>query len=246
MKNGIKTVFQKGFLLWKQASESSPASGEALLYAGTDDKLYDQTSAGVLTALATKQYADNYEAVTGDYTPAAAGLKAWTLDLGFQTATVQPTIGTVYWARTICRTGTLTGVCIPITSTAHNITHAYAAVHDASGNQLAVSADEVAGFGTPSDREVRLPFSVSGVATPYVGFTVPTIIYVAFLFTGTTSPTCHANNSQSGTQYRFGSFNGAVAAARRDICTAGQTTIPTTVNTGTATLAQVVHLLGVY
>jgi hypothetical protein len=163
-----------------------------------------------------------------DYIASGSSIKAWTGNPGYSTTgglTSGQTKLNKLWLR---NPGTLSTVNIVVTTQGSGLTSGqnFVAILDASGNQVAISADQTTPWATAG-------LKAAAMTTPYVAAAGG--YYVAVLCNATTtaiSLACHGNSGSS-----MLNFGLATASARGLQTATGQTSIPSSITLGSQTVS---------
>lgn len=155
------------------------------------------------------------------------GLKAISCDPALATNVGTLSLGRIYFARVrVDQTETITGVIYHVGTAAVGATSGanFVALYDGSGNRLGVSADQTTNFGSTGEKKAALTATyTAGAGTLLVAIlTNASTTGVGIARSGATGGTPFAHNfNVTGVNSRFSSFT-----------TTGQTSMPTSISTG--------------
>lgn len=154
------------------------------------------------------------------YTPEDYGLSGWVGDPGYLAGSLAVTGGILHLLRVkLPKPTTITNVVHRHSSGSTNLTDAYAAIYDTSGNRVAVSANVATDWNPQGPK-------VTPMITPYdapAGF-----VYVGLLFVGSSMP----NMPRYGQAAFFANANLSVSNIRFAQFGSGLTITPTTITIG--------------
>lgn len=164
-----------------------------------------------------------------DYTGAGVGLKAWTGNPGYSSGSAALTFGAVQLNKVWVRdAATVANLSIVVTTAGVGLTTGqnFAAIYDASGNQVAITADQTTAWGTTGAKTMALTSSLSASSAGY---------YVALLSNGaTTAPSIAVHSNGAAAALNFGLSTGS---SRALVTGAGNTAMPSTITLGSQTAA---------
>ena len=169
-----------------------------------------------------------------DYNASGAGIKTWTGNPAYN-ASAAVTFGQIrlnkVWLRAAA---TLSTVNLFITTAGAGLTSGQnlVALYDASGNQVAVSADQTTAWGSTGLKAAAMTTPYAAAAGGY---------YVAILANGTTTAPSFGVHGNAGGSPAL-NFGLAAAAARTPQTGTGNTSMPSTLNIGSLSLSSMNYI----